>query len=164
MNYANFTRFSPEYVIPFNSFQSDSCNDSSSVVRQNGEPQNGCAYMHQGVRNVRFSENLACFVFLKNPFWYSPFCLIAAKFFTAKSYYFRKVLYVVDVWQRPSPFTSAFVRRSLRLVHFYKDYPQEHYLKLFKIFYCAWAHCLSVTFNVLQVLEWKLLLGAILIA
>ena len=76
MNYANFTRFSPEYVIPFNSFQSDSCNDSSSVVRQNGEPQNGCAYIYQGVRNVRFSENLACFVFLKHPFWDSPYCLI----------------------------------------------------------------------------------------
>ena len=33
-----------------------------------------CAY--QGVRNVRFSENLACFIFLKHPFWDSPFCLI----------------------------------------------------------------------------------------
>ena len=33
-----------------------------------------CAY--QGVRNVRFSENLASFVFLKDPFWDSPFCLI----------------------------------------------------------------------------------------
>ena len=33
-----------------------------------------CAY--QGLRYVRFSENLACFVFLKLPFWDSPFCLI----------------------------------------------------------------------------------------
>ena len=33
-----------------------------------------CAY--QGVRIVHFSENLACFVFLKHPFWDSPFCLI----------------------------------------------------------------------------------------
>ena len=33
-----------------------------------------CVY--QGVRNVRFSENLACFVFLKHLFWDSPFCLI----------------------------------------------------------------------------------------
>ena len=31
----------------------------------------------KGVRNVHFSENLACFVFLKHPFWDSPFCLIA---------------------------------------------------------------------------------------
>ena len=30
-----------------------------------------CAY--QGVRNVRFSENLACFAFLKHRFWGSPF-------------------------------------------------------------------------------------------
>ena len=30
----------------------------------------------QGVRNARFSENLACFVFLKRPFWDSPFYLI----------------------------------------------------------------------------------------
>ena len=33
-------------------------------------------YAHQGVRNVRFSGNLACFVFMKHSFWDSPFCLI----------------------------------------------------------------------------------------
>ena len=33
-----------------------------------------CVY--QGVRNVRFLENLACFIFSKHPFWDSPFCLI----------------------------------------------------------------------------------------
>ena len=33
-------------------------------------------YAYQGVRNVRFSWNLTCFVFLKQPFWDSPFCLI----------------------------------------------------------------------------------------
>ena len=32
-----------------------------------------CVY--QEVRNVRFSENLACLVFLKHPFWDSPFWL-----------------------------------------------------------------------------------------
>ena len=31
---------------------------------------------HQGVINVRFSENLACFDFLKHPFWDSLFFLI----------------------------------------------------------------------------------------
>ena len=30
----------------------------------------------QRVGDVRFSKNLACFVFLKHPFWDSPFCLI----------------------------------------------------------------------------------------
>ena len=36
-------------------------------------------FVYQGVRNVHFSENsenLACFFFLKNPFWDLPFCLI----------------------------------------------------------------------------------------
>ena len=33
-----------------------------------------------GVRNVRFLENLACFVYLKHPFWDSPFCLITDEF------------------------------------------------------------------------------------
>ena len=33
-----------------------------------------CAY--QGVRNVRFLENLACFAFLLPPFWDSHFCLV----------------------------------------------------------------------------------------
>ena len=31
---------------------------------------------NQEVRNVRFSENLVCFVFLKHTFCHSPFCLI----------------------------------------------------------------------------------------
>ena len=37
-------------------------------MSQKGEPQNGCfkkTCAYQGVRNVRFSEYLACFVFLK---------------------------------------------------------------------------------------------------
>ena len=41
-----------------------------------------CAY--QGVTNVRISENLACFVFLKHPFWDLPFCLITDKLFSQK--------------------------------------------------------------------------------
>ena len=69
----------------------------SSVIRQKGESQNGCfkkkhakfckktniscplirRYIcaYQGVRNVRFSENLTCFIFLKHPFWNLLFCL-----------------------------------------------------------------------------------------
>ena len=31
---------------------------------------------YQRARNVCFLENLACFVFLKHPFWDSPFCFI----------------------------------------------------------------------------------------
>ena len=37
-----------------------------------------CTY--QGVR-ILFSENLASFVFLKHPFWDSPFCLITDNLF-----------------------------------------------------------------------------------
>ena len=66
----------------------------SSVIRQKGESQNGCfkktkhakfykkrifltrTCAYQGARNIRFSENLACFIFLKHPFWDSAFCLI----------------------------------------------------------------------------------------
>ena len=33
-------------------------------------------HVYQGVRNVRFSENLMCFAFLKHPFRDLPFCLI----------------------------------------------------------------------------------------
>ena len=36
-------------------------------------------WAYQRVKNVRFLENLACFVFLKHPFWNSPFCLITDK-------------------------------------------------------------------------------------
>ena len=37
-----------------------------------------CAY--QGVRNVRFSENLACFVFLEHPIEIRPFALLLTNF------------------------------------------------------------------------------------
>ena len=33
-----------------------------------------CAY--QWLRNIRFSEHLACFVFLKQPFWDLPICIV----------------------------------------------------------------------------------------
>ena len=86
-------------------FYFELCPSILSWIRQKGESQNGgkqenkvrqifrrkkrtflthwyahvrtCAY--QGVRNVCFSENLAYFVFLKHPFWDSPFCLITDK-------------------------------------------------------------------------------------
>ena len=75
----------------------------SSLIRQKGESQNGVSrkqrrknknaklsekrtplipwYAHvcvriRGVRNIRFSEHLVYFVFLKHPFWDSPFCSI----------------------------------------------------------------------------------------
>ena len=34
---------------------------------------------YQGVRNVRFSENLACFAFVKHPLWDSPFYFITGE-------------------------------------------------------------------------------------
>ena len=65
-------------------------NDKSSVIRQKVESQNGCFKKTNHAKfskktnisyplirtHVRFSENLAGFVFLKHPFWNSPFCLI----------------------------------------------------------------------------------------
>ena len=36
--------------------------------------------MYQGVRNVHFSGNIACFAFLKHLFWDSLFCLITNGF------------------------------------------------------------------------------------
>ena len=62
-----------------------------------------CAY--QWVKNVRFSENLACFVFLKHPFWDSPFCLITDEFMMLGNYFgsynlftpMKKAVIVMDV-------------------------------------------------------------------
>ena len=59
--------------------------DNSSVISQMGKSQKRnisysliptCACAYYGVRNGRFSENLACFVFLQHLFWDLPFCLI----------------------------------------------------------------------------------------
>ena len=40
---------------------------SSSVIRQKGESLNGC---------LKKTKHVTCFVFLKHPFWDSPFCPI----------------------------------------------------------------------------------------
>ena len=83
-----------EYV----SVESEWINLKTSVIRQKGESENVCfkktkhakfsqkrtflthdthMYMCLSVvRNVCFSENLACFVFLKHPFWNRPFALL----------------------------------------------------------------------------------------
>ena len=48
----------------------------------------------QRVRNIRFSENLRCSVFLKHPFWDLPFCLI-----TDSVYRFLCQSVHVSLWQ-----------------------------------------------------------------
>ena len=57
-----------------------------------------CACGYQGVKNVRFSENLACFVFLKHSFWDSAFYL-----FTDEIKQFEKVFcntyLIMKVWE-----------------------------------------------------------------
>ena len=85
----------------------------SSVIRQTGESQNECFkktkhakfsekrtflppwYAH--VRNIRFSGNWACFVFLKHPFRDSHFCLIADDIIPCK---LMKMNAVVEVSQK----------------------------------------------------------------
>ena len=69
-----------------------------------------CAY--QGVRNVRFSGNLACFVFLKYPFWDSPFCLITDELLHV---IFRN-FYILRVLAHCSTAISDYVRLLLVVV------------------------------------------------
>ena len=68
-----------------------------------------CAY--HGVRNVCFSKNLACFVFLEHPFWNSPFCLITDVFIYSQEIFLissqlqynkwlREKLYKMSFWER----------------------------------------------------------------
>ena len=62
------------------------------------------ACVYQGVRDVRFSENLACFVFLKHLLSDSPFCLITDDI-TSKRNYFHGLNYIFKkspLWKKPS--------------------------------------------------------------
>ena len=69
----------------------------TSVKTQKDESQNGCYKKtehtkfsekkhflppDQGLKNVPFSENVKYFVFFKQPFWESPFCLITDELYT----------------------------------------------------------------------------------
>ena len=55
-----------------------------------------CTCPYQGVRNIHFSENLACFVFLKNPFWDLHFCLITDEIEELIGYPQKIITYILN--------------------------------------------------------------------
>ena len=102
----------------------------SSVIRQKDESQNGCfrktkhvkfsekrtffypmirtcTCAYQGVKNVRFSENLTCFAFLKHPFWDSPFCLIIDEMFFKVGVLKSFLTFTWRLWNRWFPVMFA---------------------------------------------------------
>ena len=44
---------------------------------------------YQGVKNVRFSENFACFIFLNTRFEIHPFALLPTKYSCSKTHWAR---------------------------------------------------------------------------
>ena len=102
-----FTKYSKECLSPGIEFSFNARETNSSVKRQKEESQNEgnkktrhakfskknehlllpytCTYVYLRVRNVIFSEKLACFVFLISPFWDSPFYFIPDKINPKKS-------------------------------------------------------------------------------
>ena len=80
-----------EVLIPWEIFSSN-----PSVISQKGESQNGCS---KKAKHAKFSEKRTftpwyalCFVFLKHPFWDSPFYLIndESRIFSGKQKQFEK--------------------------------------------------------------------------
>ena len=65
-----------------------------------------CAY--QGVRNVRFSEILACFVSLKDSFWDSPFWLITDNLIHRFKYYYTVLKLNIGNYATHFLYISAF--------------------------------------------------------
>ena len=79
--------------------------NNSSVIRQKGESQNRCVKKTKHAKFsekrtisyplirtcIHFSENLVCFVFLRHPFWDSPFCLITDELPKSYSVHFEMV-------------------------------------------------------------------------
>ena len=74
-------------------------NLKSGVTRKQSTPKSPKKEHFLGVRNVRFSENMWCFVFLLFPFWDLPFSLITDElcfceqiFLTSRFLFLNKVL------------------------------------------------------------------------
>ena len=79
-----------------------------------------CAY--QGVRNVRFSENLACFVFLKHSFWSSPFCLMVKTWKSKEKIKILPASFISEKWINIKISLNFYFRTSLWcLKRFYED-------------------------------------------
>ena len=73
----------------------------------------------KGIRNVRFSENLACFVFLKYPFWDSPFCLINLLpyyFFTPRNTFFMNTCFEVHIYTFASQCSKVLLHSIFNLL------------------------------------------------
>ena len=61
-----------------------------------------CAY--RGKKCSFFSENLACFLFLKHPFWDSTFCLITDEF---QNVQINKYCSILINWEREMHFDTS---------------------------------------------------------
>ena len=88
-------------------------------------------FAYQGIRNIRFSENLVCFVFLKHPFWDSPFYLLPTTWITIKA----NCIKLLHCWSRDM-FNFDLLEKSLELVsspHFVCDFSRKLFLMLYSI-------------------------------
>ena len=72
------------------------------VESQNGGNKNTKHATHQGVKNVRFSENVACFVFLLPPFWDSTFSHITDEMYVTITILEWLVIYMAFMFDRNS--------------------------------------------------------------
>ena len=139
------------------------CCLNSSVIKQKGESQNECSKKtkhakfpkndyflshflrscaYQGVKNVRFSENLSCFVFLKYPFWDSPFCLITDELLTLNNFHVLFIYFFCWLWTS-NGFNGKSSNRNSLYLHQYLEtcwakkpkfvmvMPNEFYVKCF---------------------------------
>ena len=81
-------------------------------------------YAH--VRKIRFSENLACFVFLEHPFWDSPFYLITddLRLFKRKASKF---------WQLSSSFLQVNLESRNMKLKIFKHGDSNNYRGAFRI-------------------------------
>ena len=75
---------------------------------------------NQGVRNVHFSENLTCFLFLKHPCWDLPFCLITDEmlFKIIFLHIANKTLIVVPPFSHWNPYLTQYNLQCSGLTNF----------------------------------------------
>ena len=89
-------------------------------------PPDTHTYAYQEVRNVCFSEILACFAFLKHPFWDSPFCFITDYFSVVLS------LILIQVITVEKKYSSGIFNVNFKYI------PQTTLRKILKFHLISW--------------------------
>ena len=104
-----------------------------------------------GVRNFCFSENLACFDFLKHPFWGWPFCLITDDFSRILLKFSENLICITTL---TDSFRSFLGLRNVISIYYYWSLCCRGRARSALLSYCAFSYILLCFWKLIIFPQW----------